>query len=370
MKRLANCVTIFALAFLTLLFINGAVYSTRSTTSDPPPPPFDETRAVTSTARSFPSPWQRIVTITVGSSTDPLTPALNSLWEIENNGQNPGDHRYQIPLPSDAYDISVTLDGGTYSIEPGPLISITSVVPWYYLQFRTNQRALRIGGQILVTQTAFSNQGFRYISTLIFTEPYRYIGTSGYSPVSVTPSSIHWDVLPTHIPSIDRNRFDASTWLASSALTDTDKPDLEILTATLQAQAGFHQVRVSTVIQNHSVMTAPAPPYLNLYDYLAPSAVPTNPLAVDDSWCQLYPFTQCSDFTPNPLPQLGPGESITVTADYTLSPRSGNHYLYFLVDALGGSLGQNWESNENNNSIFAGTAFNSIVFLPLLIRND
>jgi hypothetical protein len=70
----------------------------------------------------------------------------------------------------------------------------------------------------------------------------------------------------------------------------------------------------------------------------------------------------------NPLPLLEPGASVTFTAAYTLSYRSGIHDLYFLVDGLGGNGGLNWESNENNNWKLAGSAFNSNVFLPLIRR--
>jgi len=218
-----------------------------------------------------------------------------------------------------------------------------------------------------VTQTATNNQEYRYISTLNFTAPYQYIGTSGYSPISVTASSLHWDNIPVEIIGIQNPfRFSSSTWLGDSGLAD--KPDLEILTATLQSVT-VDQVQVSAVIQNRGVTTTAAPPYLNLYDYLAPSTPPANPLDVTDSWCSLYPFTQCPEPTTNPLPRLEPGASVTFTADYTLSRRSGVHDLYLFVDALGGSQGLNWESNENNNWIFLGSKFNSTVLLPLVRRD-
>ena len=350
MKRLSSCVAIFVLAFLALLLVNGAVYSIRSTASDPARPWYGFTRTVT---------------ITVGSSTDPLTPALNSRWQLETLNQVVPNDVYAVPLPSDAYDIHVQINDGVYTVNPGPIVVITTTKPWFYLDYRTNQQVRLVGSQMLIAQTANNSQEFRYISTLIFTAPYQYVGASGYSPISVTSSTLHWDNIS--LPDASQHyRFSASTWLASSALTDAAKPDLRILTATLQA--ALNQIQVSAVIQNHGAMTTAAPSYLNLYDYIAPSSPPTNPFDTRNSGCQLYPLTQCPGLTPNPLPLLGPGEIITVTGGYTLAPRTGIHDIYFLVDGLGGSLGQNWESNENNNSIWAGSVFNSAVFMPILRR--
>ena len=355
MKRVIYCSTAIAAAFLTLFVMNGAVRST-----DGPNP-----------AR----PWYgftRIVTITLESASDPLTPALTSRWQLENINQVvPGDV-YRVTLPTDAYSISVKVPtGGVYAIEP-PIVVISTTTPWFYLDYRTNQRALRVGHQILVNQTARNNQEYRYIATLNFSAPYQYIGTSGYTPVSVTASSLHWDNIPQPIPAAsgDQNpyRFDAATWLGDARLPANDRPDLEILTATLHALS-LNQVRVSAVIHNRGVTTTSAPAYLNLYDYLAPSAPPTNPADATYSWCRLAPFTYCPTSTTNPLPLLEPGASITFTADYTLSVRSGIHDLYFLVDGLGGNLGLNWESDENNNWKLAGSKFNVSVLLPLVRRD-
>ncbi len=350
MKRVTYSSIAVAAAFLTLLFVTRAIHS-----MDGPGP-----------AR----PWYgftRIVTITLASASDPLTPALNSLWQIESIGLQTENNVTRILLPSDAYSINVTLRGGVYSIEPGPTVVISSDQLWFYLDYHTNQRALRVGNQILVAQTAINNQAYRYISTLNFTTPYQYIGTSGYSPSSVTASSLHWDNIPAEIIGImNPFRFNSSTWLGDPRLTE--KPDLEILTATLHALS-LNQVQVTAVIQNRGVTTTAAPPYLNLYDYLAPSAPPLSPLDVTYSWCSLYPATQCPPSTTNPLPLLEPGASVVFTANYTLSYRSGTHDLYFLVDGLGGNWGLNWESDEDNNWKLAGSKFNASVFLPLVRRD-
>ncbi len=350
MKRVTYCSTAVAAAFLTLLFVTGVVHST-----DTPYP-----------AR----PWTgftRVVTITLESAGDPLTTALNSLWQMESIGLATLDHVVRIPLPSDAYSINVKLLSGLYSIVPGPTVVISSDQLWFYLDYYTDQRALRVGNQILVTQTAINNQEYRYVSTLNFTAPYQYIGTSGYSPISVAASSLHWDNIPVEIIGVNNPyRFNSSTWLGDSRLTD--KPDLEILTATLQALS-LNQVQVTAVIHNRGVTTTAAPPYLNLYDYLAPSTPPTNPLDVTYSWCSLYPATQCPPNTTNPLPVLEPGASVTFTAAYTFSYRSGTHDLYFLVDGLGGNWGLNWESDENNNGKLAGSKFNASILLPLVRRD-
>jgi hypothetical protein len=345
MKRITHCLTAVIAAFLALLFVTGVVHST-----DGPDP-----------AR----PWYgftRIVTITLESASDPLTPALNSLWQLESI--NLITNVYNIPLPTDAYSINVKLSAGDYVIEPGPTIVFTGSQPWFYLDYRTNQRALRVGNQILITQTAGNTQQFRYLATLIFTAPYQYIGTSGNSPIAVTSPNIQWDIVPA-LGAGPVHRIDISTWLGDPRLPDSDRPDLEILTATLKGLS-LNQVQVSAVIHNGGVTTTVAPPYLNLYDYLAPSTPPTSPVNVTYSWCSLYPATHCAGGTPNPLPILNAGATVTVTAEYTLSSRSGTHDLYFLVDGLGGDLGLNWESIETNNWKFAGSQFYSTVFLPLV----
>jgi hypothetical protein len=347
MKRVTYCLTAVIAAFVTLLFVTEAVHST-----DTP----DPTR-----------PWYgftRIVTITVEPASDPLTPVLNSLWQIESI--NLITDVYRIPLPTDAYSINVKLSvGNNYVIDLGPTIVFTGSQPWFYIDYRTNQRALRVGNQILITQTAGNAQQFRYLATLIFTTPYQYVGTSGNSPISITNSVIHWDAIP-ELGTDNRHRIDASTWLGDSR--PIDKPDLEILTATLKPLS-FNQVQVSAVIHNRGVTTTAAPPYLNLYDYLAPSTPPANPADVTDSWCSLYPTTRCAVGVPNPLPSLAAGATITVTADYTLSFRSGTHDLYFLVDGLGGNFGLNWESDETNNWKLAGSQSGSTVLLPLIQRD-
>jgi hypothetical protein len=348
MKRVTYCLTAVIVAFLALLLVTGTVRS--SDGSDPTRPWYGFTR---------------IVTITVESSSDPLTPALNSLWQLESI--NLITNVYRIPLPTDAYSINVKLSvGDSYVVEPGPPPTIVfyGEQPWFYIDYRTNQRALRVGNQILITQTAGNTQQFRYLSTLIFTAPYQYVGTSGDSPISITNSAIHWDTIP-ELGSDIRHRVDVSTWLGGPV---TEKPDLEILTATLQTLS-HNQVYVTAVIHNRGITTTAAPPYLNLYDYLAPSTPPANPADVTYSWCSLYPATGCASSPPNPLPRLEAGASFTFTAGYTLSYRSGIHDLYFLADGLGGSLGLNWESNETNNWKLAGSIFHATVLLPLIQRD-
>jgi hypothetical protein len=349
MKRVTYCLTAVIAAFVALLFVTEVVRSTDS--PDPARPWYGFTR---------------IVTITVEPASDPLTPALNSLWQMENI--NLITDVYKIPLPTDAYNINVKLSvGNNYDIEPGPTIVFTGSQPWFYVDYRTNQRALRVGNQILITQTAGNTQQFHYLSTLLFAEPYQYIGTSGHSPISITNPSIQWDDIPVSGPDLV-HRINISTWLGDTRLTAAAGPDLEILTATLKPLS-FSQARISAVIHNRGITTTVAPPYLNLYDYLAPSTPPTNPADATNSWCTLYPTTRCAVGSPDPLPILAAGDTITVWADYTLSFRSGTHDLYFLVDGLGGNLGLNWESDETNNWKLAGSQSSWRVLLPLILSN-
>ena len=90
MKRVIYCSIAIAVAFLCLFVVTGVVRST-----DGPNP-----------AR----PWYgftRIVTITLESASDPLTPALNSRWQLENINQVVPDDVYRVTLPTDAYSINV-----------------------------------------------------------------------------------------------------------------------------------------------------------------------------------------------------------------------------------------------------------------------
>jgi hypothetical protein len=356
MKRLIHSAAAILAAFLTLLLLTGAVHSA---------PPAD--RAEMAPARPNYA-YTRLNTITVGSSTNPLTPGLNSRWQFENI-----DHYvfgvYSITLPSDAYEISVTSSTDQYRIEPGPTIVITGPQPHLYYEYRTNQRALRFGNQILITQAASNNQEYRYLSTLIFTDPYQYVGTSGFAPTETTASTIYWDVVPdkTGVGEEARFRFNASTWLADPSFPT--KPDLEIIAASLSSQ--LNQVYVTATIRNSGFIVAPAPAYLNLYDRLSPSVTPTGPLD-SGGWCSSTPLSSCGGGDSNPLPALVPGDAVVFTATFDLTT-TGQHDIYLFVDALGGSQGKglNVESVESNNSRWAGflMKWSNSVFLPLIVRN-
>jgi hypothetical protein len=356
MKQLIHSATALLAAFVTLMLLTSVVQSSPSPDHAAAPP----------TRPDF--AYTRIVTITVDSSTEPLTPGLTSRWQFETldqviNGPFP------IPLPSDAYDISVALPITLYHIDSGPTLIITGPLSRLYYEYRTGQRALRFGNQILITQTASNNQEYRYLATLTFTGPYQYVGTDGYAPTETTAFTISWDVVPPLDPDA-RFRFNASTWLVDPRLVPPVLPrsDLAIVNATVFSQHDHFYVTAD--IRNNGSMTAWAPVYINLYDRLAPSLPPTGSLDLTDGWCNPAPVSVCGDGINNPLPPVPPGQTVIFTAERDLSAINGQHDIYLFVDALGGGQGLNVESNESNNVFPVGSLLRlgEFVFLPLIWR--
>jgi hypothetical protein len=356
MKHLIPLAAALLAACVALLLLVGAVQSSPSLDRVAEPPARPQYA------------YTRIVTVTVGSSTVPTTTGLTSRWQFETIDQVVSG-TYEIPLPGDAYEISVALPFTVYHIDPGPTLIITGPQTRLYYEYKTDQRALRFGNQILITQTASNNQEYRYLATLTFAGPYEYLGTSGFAPTATTASTISWDVVPP-IDAEARYRFNASTWLVDTRLPDT-RPDLEIITATVLSQ--LNHIYVTADIRNNGPMTAWAPAYLNLSDRIAPSVPPTRPLDLDNGWCSPAPVSSCGDGVNNPLPAVSPGQTVIFTAEYDLSAIDGRHNIYLFVDALGGQAvnqGLNVESNENNNVFPAGSLFRlgKVVFLPLIRR--
>ncbi len=363
MKRSISLITAILVALLALLLLTGVVHSGPLTDRT------EHTRLIT----DFPAKsgsiqaasgysLTRIVTVTVGSSSVPLPPGLNSHWQINTFGQQ--FLTGTINLPSDASAIAVTLINGDYSIDySGPQIYITNSQGLYY-EYLTDQQALRFSNQILISQTYRFNRSLHYIGTVIFTEPYQYVGVAGYVPEQIDAHQLHWDIPFTET---QLNSFVADTWLTHPDITNTNKPDLEIIAATLVNQ--MNHVYVAATIRNAGSMANGAPAYLNLYDRLAPSAQPTGSLDLKDSWCTLSPFSMCDGGAPNPLPALLPNQAVIFTAELDLTA-TGRHDIYLFVDALGGSQGLNVESVENNNSRFVGSTFKweTFVFLPVIKR--
>jgi len=371
MKHLIPFTTALLTAFLAVLLLTRAVHSG---------PLADRPRQVSSlTAVNLEHPLSglrvgssdmqstsefsltRIVTITVGTTTVPLTPGLNSRWQNDLFSQVFIDSS-SIRLPADAYAISVTLINGEYSIDYSePAILITNSQGLYY-EYQTYQQALRFGNQILISQTYRYNRPLHHVATMIFTDPYQYVGYTGYTPTLVNARQLHWDESFTETK---LNEFEAATWLVHPTLP---KPDLEILTATVRNE--MNHIHVAASIRNGGFMAAGAPAYLNLYDRLAPSVPPTGPLDLTNGWCSQTPFRPCGG-TGNPLPIILPAQAEFFNAEFDLSPFSGTHDIYLYIDALGGSQGLNVESVENNNLKLAGSTlrWNAFIFLPLIARN-
>jgi hypothetical protein len=357
MKRVIHLTAVFLAAGVALLIVAGAVYS--SPQSDPPLQALHQPDEYV---------YTRMVTITVYSSTVALTPGLISRWQFRTLDQVIS-YTFDIPLPDDAYEISVALPMTSYRIDPGPTLIITGPQLDLYYEYKTGQRALRFGNQILITQAASNNQSYRYLATLTFTDHYQYVGTSGFAPTATAAHSISWDVVPQLDPDA-RYRFNASTWLWDPRLMPPvlARPDLEIFTATVDSD--FDHIIVTATIRNNGPMTAWAPPYINLYDRIAPFLPPAGPLDLTGGWCSMMPESACGISTTNPLSPVPPGQTVIFTAEHDLSPVNGRHDIYLLIDALGGSQGLNVESAENNNVILAASLLRlgERTFLPLIRR--
>jgi hypothetical protein len=298
----------------------------------------------------------RIVTITLGT-TVPL--GLSSRWQIDHFNQEIVPNG-SIQLPPDAYDIHVTLVNGEYSVDfAKKTILITNSQGLYY-EYRTNQQAQRFGNQILISQTYKYNRLLHYVETVIFTDPYRYVGYSGYAPVQIDTTRLHWDEFVE--PDV---RFEVAAWLVDPDARP--RPDLQIVAARV-VNRRLNHIYVTATIQNNGGMTAGAPAFVNLYDRLTDSP-PAGPLDLAGGWCTLDPVTRCGITASNRLPAIPPFQTADYTAEYDLSAINGQHYIYLFVDALGSSsgVGLNYESAEENNSKRAGSLFyKNFVFLPLV----
>jgi hypothetical protein len=87
----------------------------------------------------------------VGTSTVPLTPGLNSRWQIDILQQE--FFTGTISLPADASDVTATLVNGDFSIDyAGATIYISNSQGLYY-EYHTDQQAQRFGNQILISHT-------------------------------------------------------------------------------------------------------------------------------------------------------------------------------------------------------------------------
>jgi hypothetical protein len=306
-----------------------------------------------------------MVTVTVESG-DPLTPALASFWQAAwiSFPVSASGIQFGISLPSDATDVTATVTCGTYDIV-GDTIQFTlteSTACHFGYDLRTNQRVLRQGNQYRIDQVAGNNVFFLYITTIVFTAPYEFVGFIGPTPMTVASHMLHWEqVVPENEPPF--HRFRSSIWLADPRVT---RPDLQIIAAGLQLDSSsiISSAQVTAVIYNSSTMESGAPTHINLYDRLAPSSPPTGPLDLDGGWCGLSTTPACpstATFT-NPVPIIAAGETMTLTTNYTFA-QCGPRNLYLQIDVFGGEAGLNLEANEANNQITLGQ-----VYIPCVIR--
>jgi hypothetical protein len=373
MKRLIPSAAAILAAVCALLLFAGAVQSGGLTDrSEPGPVPpairlehdhhaIDGQRGLANIQSTSDFGLTRIVTITVGTTRLPFTPSLNSRWQIDVLSQEP--LTASVNLPADASDIIVNPLDGDYGIDySGPTIHVTNSQGLYY-EYHTDQQALRFGNQILISQIYRYNRPLHYVGSLVFTAPYQYVGYSGYAPTQTGATELYWDQA---LPGPGVQEFQSAIWLIQPDAFP--RPDLQIVTATASSQ--LNRLYVTADIRNNGPITAGAPPYVNLYDRLAPSVPPTGPLDLTDGWCTLTPASMCADGTSDPLPAIPPGETVVYTAEYDLRAINGQHDIYLFVDALGSDQGLNVESAEGNNWTKVGSFawHGDFIFLPLVLR--
>lgn len=366
MRTPARIMTTLGLALL-MLTLTTAV---RATAGERPPadrPPAADRAAPFDVTPVF----TRILTVTVGSSIDPFTSTYASFWETESISQVYSF--YEIPLPTDTVDLDVRLTQGTYDLITGS-DAITLVIhgeqPWFYFAYRTGQRVERRAHQLLVQLTASNNHPYRFLGTLIFTDPHQYAGTLGIRPTQIESDRVRWDLIPPLVeiePGKWRYRMIADNWLADPRL---DWPDLAIEAAALGIDRSplVPEAVVTVALKNSGAMTTSIPAYLNLYDRIAPAPEPTGPIDLAGGWCgeDIFPFCPTYTTFTNPI-TLGPGQAVTLTASLPLT-NAGRHQFHLQLDAFGGPVGLNAETDETNNLIGLGEAYIGRLYLPLVRR--
>jgi hypothetical protein len=154
------------------------------------------------------------------------------------------------------------------------------------------------------------------------------------------------------------------------------RPDLKIIdkALTVKIHPGATQAHVTAKIQNGGTSATGAPAYINIYDRKTPSVPPAGPLDLAGGWCDVSLLEQpiCPVFNStlgitNVLRIIGPGQTITLAADLTLT-QSGLRDVWIQVDAFGGPNGLNLEFNETNNVQYVDQVPNFHIYLPLIVK--
>ena len=365
--RIVRYLVVVALTLLALLAVSQIVAAQIS------PSPMENARVARPQADWL--PFTRTVTITIAAG-PVLAPALSSYWQTSiSDFSTIGRDSWVVSLPSDATDVTDTITGGTYQIGSTINFSFTDPVADFGWAYRTNQAALRQGHQYRIDQYASINQDrpFVYSGTVFFASPYQYVGQIGPDPGAITNTSVHWEEAVPLNTDDTRHIFSSSMWLADSRLA---RPDLKIVTTgfTTVTHPGMTQVHVTAAIQNGGTIATGAPAYINIYDRKTPSVPPAGPLDLAGGWCDISLLEQpeCPAFNStlgitNVLRTIGPGQTITLAADLTLT-QPGRRDLWIQVDAFGGPNGLNLEFNETNNGQYVGQVPNFHIYLPLVVK--
>lgn len=316
--------------------------------------------------------FDRYLTVTIESG-DLLTPALSSRWvHAIYSVPIPAQASFPILVPPDSTEITATVDNGEFSIVDATIqFTLYQGVSSYGWSYRTAQAVTRQGNQYNIAQRATNNlYPFHYDSTIVFSAPLEYVGTLGRAPTTVTSDTIHWSIDSDYFPEIYTvpHRLQLTTYLVDPRLA---QPDLSFTSHALQLEAAGASfiAHLTATLYNGGSMAAGAPTYLNVYDRLSTTTVPTGPLDLEAGWCSGAPYYTCPSTAafPNPVAQIEAGQSLTLTADYIFTA-TGLHHFYLQADVFGGPIGLNAESDETNNLIDLGEVRTARLFLPLIHR--
>ncbi len=186
--RWINGLMVIILAGVGLLLLHGAVQATGGSLNQVQVDANDPTVDFTN-----------IITITVLPSSAPYTPALTSYWQA--SVQNyPGPNAFSFSLRADdAYNISYGMISGGTITRTGRVIyvNITGASGSFFYNYYTDQAVKRVGNLFEIDQSFRANYSYRYIGTLIYSQPYQFSSALYETPTIINPTTLGWDTTPS-----------------------------------------------------------------------------------------------------------------------------------------------------------------------------
>ncbi|HEY4689150.1 MAG TPA: hypothetical protein VIK33_07540 [Anaerolineae bacterium] len=361
----------FALACATLFVLVSAVRAATTT----------ETRAVVEPAsRRFDQGPQlsRIQTVTLESA-EPNATNLTTVWE--NTWVNM-DVPFGFPLPSDFTSLTVT--GGAFEVltDTDPItflgevftnsIGLTPIGGGQplFVSYATDSRAIRDGNTYRIVFHASTPSGTvsSYQTTLLFDEPYDYVGYFQADTLPITEPvqtlfSVSWGPITLDTTNRIMNR---DVILIDSRLSI----DLAFQAYGVRLSPDRRTATITATVANLGGIETGSLFYIELYDRETGSPAPSGPL---DHLGGVCPNPQCNPFRwPNLFERnakLWPTQTLPITFDYRFQT-AGSRSLYLQVDTFGINVGQIPEVNENNNIAALGSVQAvADLYLPIILKN-